>query len=318
MRRLVIATRGSELALWQARHVREALQRAHPGLEVELKIVHTQGDKVLDVPLQALDKGMFTREIQVALLEESADLAVHSLKDLPTEPVEGLALGAVCTREDPADALITKGPVTLEALPHGAKVLSGSPRRIAQVLHRRPDVQVLPLRGNIQTRLRKFDESDAAAMLLARAGLVRLGLAGRISARLDPGDFVPACAQGALGVEIRLADSEVAALLGPLNDVPVRLAVTAERAFLKALGGGCKIPAGAFARFERTTLTIVGMVAALDGARLVKQTLAGEVASASAAETLGLRLGQAVLQAGGREILKAVDSQASHQQEEEV
>ncbi|MCY2925163.1 MAG: hydroxymethylbilane synthase [Planctomycetota bacterium] len=313
MRRLVIATRGSELALWQARHVREALIQAHPGLEVDLNIVHTQGDKILDVPLQALDKGMFTREIQVALLERSADLAVHSLKDLPTEPVEGLTLGAVCSREDPADALITKGATSISALSPGAKVLSGSPRRIAQLLHRRPDLQVLPLRGNIQTRLRKFDESDAEAMLLARAGLVRLGLGGRITARLDPGDFVPACAQGALGIEIRQTDAQAAGLLAPLNDATVRLAVTAERAFLKALGGGCKIPAGAYGRFEGSTLTLVGMAAALDGARLVKQTLVGEVAGAAAAEAIGLRLGQAVLNAGGREILKDVNAQASHQ-----
>ena len=318
MKPLVIATRGSELALWQARHVREALLQAHPGLQVDLKIVHTQGDKVLDVPLQALDKGMFTREIQVALLERSADLAVHSLKDLPTEPVEGLALGAVCTREDPADALITKGAGSLTALPHGAKVLSGSPRRIAQVLHLRPDLRVLPLRGNIQTRLRKLDESDAEAMILARAGLVRLGLGHRITARLDPGQFVPACAQGALGIEIRQGDAQAAALIEPLNDTPVRLAVTAERAFLKALGGGCKIPAGAYARFEQATLTVIGMVAALDGSRLVKQTISGKVADAAAAEAIGLRLGQAVLLAGGRDILKGVDSQASHQQEDQI
>jgi hydroxymethylbilane synthase len=318
MRRLVIATRGSELALWQARHVREALIQAHPGLEVELKIVHTQGDKVLDVPLQALDKGMFTREIQVALLDRSADLAVHSLKDLPTETVEGLTLGAICDREDPADALITKGAGSISALSQGAKVLSGSPRRIAQMLHRRPDLQILPLRGNIQTRLRKFDESDAEAMILARAGLARLGLAARITARLDPSDFVPACAQGALGIEIRLADAEAAALLAPLNDPSVRLAATAERAFLKALGGGCKIPAGAYARFELATLTIIGMVASLDGTKLVKQTFAGEVLGAAAAEAMGLRLGQAVLQAGGREILKGVNAQTSRQQEEEI
>jgi len=315
MRRIVIGTRGSDLARWQGRHVRDALRQAHPALSVQLRVIRTQGDKVLDSPLHALDKGMFTREIQNALLDGSADLAVHSLKDLPIEPVEGLTLAAVSRRGDPADALISKGAASLMALRAGAKVLSGSPRRKAQLLHCRPDLHVLPVRGNVATRLRKLDESEAEATILARAGLVRLGLAYRITCRLDPAEFVPACAQGALGIEIRRDDAEAAALLAPLEDDPTRLATTAERAFLKALGGGCRIPAGAYAALEGSTLTITGMVADQDGRRLVKESLSGKVSDTEAAEAIGLRLGKAVLLGGGGDILKDIDRESPRETE---
>ncbi|MCK4375072.1 MAG: hydroxymethylbilane synthase, partial [Candidatus Brocadiae bacterium] len=209
MRRLKIGTRGSELALWQAGYVRDALRRAHPGLEVALEVIRTRGDDVPDAgPAPTEGKGLFTGEIERALLTGGVDLAVHSLKDLPTQPVGGLALAAFPERADPADALVARDGLTLDSLPHGAQVLTGSPRRRAQLLRRRPDLKVSPVRGNVQTRLGKLDESDAHAIVLARAGLVRLGLADRVTERLDPADFVPACGQGALAVEIRGDDEE--------------------------------------------------------------------------------------------------------------
>jgi len=311
MRRIVIGTRGSDLALWQANHVRDALLGAHDDLEVELQIIHTKGDLVLQTPLhKMLDKGLFTKEIESALLAGTIDLAVHSLKDLPTELPAGLALAAIGKREDPADVLIGKTSDTLDALPQGAGLLTGSLRRAAQVLDARPDLDVRPVRGNVATRLRKLDESDAAAIVLARAGLVRLGLADRVTQRFDPEQFLPACGQGALGIEIRDGDAEVADLLAPLDHPATRAAVTAERTFLSALGGGCQAPIGAFGRIcEDGRLVLTGMVASLDGARLVKQTAKSPdpaAGAAEAAEALGHGLAQAVCLKGAREILDEI------------
>lgn len=299
MRRLVIATRGSDLAMWQAGFVADALAACHGGLEIELRIVRTRGDKLLDSPPAKLDKGMFTREIQKALLAGSADLTVHSLKDLPIEGPDGLRLAAVAARQDPADALVAKGGLALKQLPPGAKVLAGSPRRKAQLLHVRSDLVVLPVRGNVDTRLRKLDTSDAEAMVLARAGLVRLGLAGRITERLDPGQFLPACGQGALAVEVRSDEAELADLLAAIDDGPTRAATGAERAFLAGLGGGCRVPAGAYAAFaaDGRTLSVVGMIAEPDGRRLTKRTVSGDVGDVKAAEALGRRLAEGVLAA---------------------
>lgn len=317
MARLVIGTRGSPLALWQATHVRRLLMERHPGLEVVLEIIKTRGDKVLDKPLyHMLEKSMFTKEIQDALLTRSIDLAVHSLKDLPTDPVEGLTLAAVSVREDPADALVTKRGSGLADLAPGAKVMSGSLRRQAQLLHLRPDVQVVPVRGNVGTRMHNFEDSDAQAILFALAGLLRLDLAGRVAARLDPRDFLPACGQGALGLEIRSDDSQCAALVKVLDDPPSRAATTAERAFLNALGGGCQIPVGAYARFDAGRFVITGMAATLDGAKLLTRTVeipAPDLAAATdvsasftAAAELGSRLAQQILADGGREILDQI------------
>jgi len=318
MRRIVIGTRGSDLALWQANHVRDALLAAHDDLEVELEIIHTKGDLVLQTPLhKMLDKGLFTKEIESALLERKVDLAVHSLKDLPTELPPGLALAAIGKREDPADVLIGKTSDTLETLPKGAGLLTGSLRRAAQVLDARADLDVRPVRGNVATRLRKLDESDAAAIILARAGLVRLGLADRITQRLDPEQFLPACGQGALGIEIREGDSDVAELLAPLDHAPTRAAVTAERTFLATLGGGCQAPIGAYSRIdENGHLTLIGMVASLDGKRLVRHSATSGDHDPGAAKALGQAMAQAVCLEGAREILDEIAANAPTGQEE--
>ena len=312
MRRLVIGSRGSDLALWQANHVRSALQAAHDGLDVDIEIIRTKGDRVLETPLHAmLDKGLFTREIESALLAGQVDLAVHSLKDLPVELPGGLVLAAVSKREDPADVLVARTAGGLADLPAGAAVLTGSLRRAAQVLNARADLEIRPVRGNVPTRLRKLDGSDAAAIVLARAGLVRLGLAGRVTHRLDPAEFLPACGQGALGIERRAGDETTAELLAVLDDTATRAAVTAERTFLADLGGGCHAPIGAFARIadDGRTFRATGMVASLDGRRLLRRTVSVERTGPDAAEPLGRALADALRQAGCMEILAEIDAE---------
>jgi hydroxymethylbilane synthase len=318
MKSIVIGTRGSDLALWQANHVRDALLIAHDDLEVKLEIIHTKGDLILQTPLhKMLDKGLFTKEIESALLAGTIDLAVHSLKDLPTQLPQGLAMAAIGKREDPADVLVGKTGDTLEDLPKGAPVLTGSLRRAAQMLDARGDLDIRPVRGNVATRLRKLDESDAAAIILASAGLVRLGLADRITHRLDPERFLPACGQGALGIEIRDGDKEVADMLTPLDDMPTRVAVTAERTFLGTLGGGCQAPIGAFGRISDSgTLVLTGMVATLDGTQLIKQTIQSEQATPESAEALGRDLAKNVCLSGAREILDEIAANAPTQPEE--
>ena len=339
MKRIVIGTRGSELARWQANHVRDALRQAHDGLEVELQIIHTTGDRVLDTPLhKMLDKGLFTKEIESALLDETVHLAVHSLKDLPTTLPPGLALAAVTQREDPADMLVGRkgdrsllpaqpppdntGPregkkvsvpfSSFSCLPTGAAVLTGSLRRAAQLLAARPDLEIRPVRGNVATRLRKLDESDAAATVLARAGLSRLGLLDRPATRLDPAVFLPACGQGALGIEIRAGDQAVAELLAPLNDATTRAAVTAERTFLADLGGGCQAPFGAYARLadDGVRFEIDGIIASLDGRRLLRQTLAMPAGDVGDGRPLGRALAAALRQAGCMDILDDIAANA--------
>ena len=314
MSEIVIGTRGSSLALWQANHVRRVLEDLHAGLTVRLEIIHTKGDKILEVALhRMLDKGLFTKEIQNALLDGSVDLAVHSLKDLPTQAVPGLSVAAIPPREDPADAMIGKDGGGLDAVPQGAEVLTGSLRRRAQLLHRRGDLTVSTVRGNVETRLRKFDASDARAIVLARAGLVRLGLADRITARLDPAEFLPACGQGALAIEARAEDASVQELLQPLDDAAARAAVTAERAVLAALEGGCQVPVGAYAEADGGTLNLIGMVANLDGTRLLRATRTAPLADDAAAEALGQSVADELRRQGCQDIL---DEVARHLQNE--
>jgi len=293
MSRIVIGTRGSPLATWQADFVRTALLAEHKALEVDVQVIRTRGDEALERPLHAIPgKGLFTKEIENALLAGTVDLAVHSLKDLPTELPNGLALSAVTAREDPADVLVCRAGLTLATLPSGAEVLTGSVRRRAQLLHLRRDLKVSPVRGNVQTRLRKLDESDAEALVLARAGLARLGLLDRATERLDPVEFLPACGQGALGIEARADDASLRVLLAPLDDAESRSAVGAERAFLAALGGGCQVPVGAYARIagDGAALTITGMVADVDGSGLMRRTVEAPLGGIAAAESLGRRL----------------------------
>jgi len=322
MSELVIGTRGSELATWQATFIRDALRAAHPELEIRLNVIRTTGDKILQTPLHRMaDKGLFTKEIERALLDGSADLAVHSLKDLPTELPEGLSLAAVGAREDPADVLVGRDgpPPEVETLPHGASVLSGSLRRRAQLLHRRPDLRVLEIRGNIQTRIRKLQESDAAATVLAQAGLVRLGLAGDVGRRLDPSQFVPACGQGALAIEIRGDDRRLRELLKVIDHPQTRRAVAAERALLSDLGGGCQVPVGAYARDDgdETHLAVTGVVANLDGSRLLQETLRGAAGDAEAADALGRTLAETLRRRGAGEILAQVAAQSASESEKE-
>jgi len=308
---LKIGTRGSPLAMWQAEYVRRALLAAHPGIEVELEVIRTTGDVELSEPLSQIGgTGVFTKEIENALLRRRVDAAVHSLKDLPTQPAGGLRLAAILAREDPADALISRERRTLAQLPAGAELLTGSPRRRAQLLHRRPDLKIAPVRGNVQTRLKKFDESGAQAILLARAGMVRLNLSDRITERLDPADFLPACGQGALAVQVRADDERAAEMCSALEDRPTRLATTAERAFLAGLGGGCLAPVGAYGRLTpgRKQFALTGMVAALDGSRLIRRTVEGVAGEAADAVALGERLAEQLRTEGAEEILRDVAS----------
>jgi hydroxymethylbilane synthase len=302
--------------MWQAEHVRRALLEAHRGLTVEIRVLRTTGDNLPEPPLSRIGgAGVFTKEIETALLDRRVDLAVHSLKDLPTRLAEGLRVAAALEREDPADALISRDGRTLAQLPRGATLLTGSLRRQAQALNRRPDLKIAPVRGNVQTRLDKFDRSDAGAMLLACAGLARLNLSARIAERLDPAEFLPACGQGALAVEVRSDDARAAELCAALDHLPTRLATMAERAFLAALGGGCLAPIGAYGRAPAgpENLALTGMVAGPDGSRLIRRTLAGGVARGeSDAVALGARLAEQLRADGAEEILREFASQSAN------
>ena len=294
---LVIASRGSQLALWQARWV--AAQLSAAGHECRIAIIKTTGDKITDVPLAKVGtKGLFTKEIEEALLDGRADLAVHSLKDLPTELPEGLILAAVPVREDPRDAVVGR---KLADLPPGAKVGTSSLRRAAQLRQLRPDLQVESVRGNLDTRLRKLDEGQYDAILLAAAGLKRLGWGHRIAEILAPEQMCPAVGQGALAIETRSGFDGVAML----DHADTHTAVMAERAVLGALGGGCQVPIGAYATVSQGRVTLLAIVAAPDGTQVVRAEAEG--ASADAAE-IGARLAADLLARGARQILEAVYS----------
>ena len=291
--------------MWQAGHVRDLLVKAHPGIRIELVPIQTKGDRVLDAPLAKVDsKGLFTREIEQALLSGAVDLAVHSLKDLPTTLPAGLMIGAVCEREDPLDCLVTKGARSLAELRAEAVVATGSPRRKAQLLHLRPDLRIVDLRGNVGTRLRKLDESDWEAIVLAKAGLIRLGFESRIHCVLSQKEMLPAVCQGALGIEIRQEDGKTATLVSPLDHAPSRLATAAERAFLANLGGGCQLPIAALARVGWGTLALEGLVASPDGRVYLRRHMEGP---ASAAEALGKALGAEILALGAADILQRTE-----------
>src|SRR5574337_652459 len=297
---LKLGTRGSPLALCQAGLVSEGLSRRWPGLKVVIIPIKTSGDKFLDVALsQVGGKGLFVKEIEEALLDGRIDLAVHSLKDLPAELAPGLREGAVLRREDPLDALIARNGCRFTDLPRGARIGTSSLRRQVQFLHCRPDLQIVSLRGNVQTRLRKLEELDLEAVVLAAAGLIRLGLQDRITERLQPELCLPAIGQGALVIEIREGDRRTAALVGTLNHRETRQATTAERAFLRHLGGSCVTPIAAFGEIDGEALALTGMVAGLDGKRLLRDAVEGEV---EAPERAGQALAEMLLAAGADEI----------------
>lgn len=303
-----IGTRGSALALWQAQHVRELLLRAWPGLTVGIEILKTQGDATLDTPLPQIGgKGVFTAELEAALRSGAIDLAVHSLKDLPTDESKGLTIGAIPKRANPHDALVSRGSHTLESLPAHASVGTSSRRRAAQLLVARPDLRMLDIRGNVDTRLRKAMAADGPydAIVLALAGLDRLGRGDEISQQLPLETMLPAPGQGALAVQCR-EDAASHKLLAPLAHRGTTLAVTAERAFLAALGGGCAVPVAAYAEVRLRRLTLRGRVTAPDGSRQVDVSLEG-VASAKGARALGQQLATMALAQHADELLEAED-----------
>ncbi len=299
-----IGTRGSELALWQARHVAKQIEKIS-GLEAELKIIKTTGDMILSVPLsQVGGKGLFVKEIEDALLEGSIDLAVHSMKDVPAFLPEGLVLGAILSREDPRDAFVSVQHPSLESLPPGARVGTSSLRRIAQLRHFRSDLEFVSLRGNVGTRLRKLDEGQVDAVILAAAGLIRLGHSDRIRQLLPPGLSLPAVGQGALGLEYRENDRRIGTLLARISDRETTLCVQGERGVLSALNGGCQLPLAAHGRLlPDGRLEIVARVLDPDGTTLLEESITGE---ANRAEDLGREAGKRLLDRGGKALLDAV------------
>jgi hydroxymethylbilane synthase len=300
---LRIGTRGSPLALWQAHYVADRLRPLAVPRPVELIEIQTTGDRVRDQALAQIGgEGVFTKEIQRALLDGVVDVAVHSLKDLPTIFVEGLTLAAVPARGPVGDVFVSRRHARFDALPAGATVATSSLRRRSQVLYRRPDLNLVNIRGNVETRLRKLTDEGFDAILLAQAGLERLGLANHITEILDPVWILPAVGQGALGLECRAADDVTCALLHPLNDVPTRQAILAERALLRGLGGGCLVPIGALATVEGEQLHLRGAVLSPDGGQRVASEVEG---LATAAEWLGRQLAETLLARGALEILSA-------------
>ncbi|MGM8851910.1 hydroxymethylbilane synthase [Salinicola halophyticus] len=304
--RLRIATRKSALALWQAEHVKTLLERFHPNLSVELVPLSTRGDQILDTPLAKIGgKALFVKELEEAMLDGRADLAVHSMKDVPMQFPEGLGLSVILESGAPTDAFVSNDYTGVDALPEGARVGTSSLRRGLQVSARRPDLEVLPLRGNVQTRLGKLDAGDFEAIILATAGLQRLALDERITAELTPEESLPACGQGALGIECRHDDAELITLLAPLDHAATATRVRAERALNTRLDGGCQVPIGGYAVLENDgdTLWLRGLVGHPDGSTVLRAESRG---SAMEPESLGIRVAEDLLSQGAGEILAEV------------
>lgn len=327
--KVIIATRGSKLALWQANWVKDEVEKNNPGLEVELRTIKTTGDKILDVPLAKVGgKGLFVKEIEETLLRGGADLAVHSMKDMPTELPSGLHIAAICRREDPRDALIVRAQDTdnrtestehrqqtvrrLRDLPHGARVGTSSLRRVCQLLNARPDLEVTQLRGNLDTRIRKLEEGQFDAIVVAVAGLKRLGMINRVTEILSPEIILPAIGQGAIGVECRVDDEFITRLLSGLDHRETSVCIKAERAFLRRLEGGCQVPIAAHAVLEhraQTTgqgsrvLKITGLVGSLSGDTIVRGVMEGPP---DKPEALGTALAEDLLSRGAGKILSEV------------
>ena len=305
-RKLIIATRESPLALWQAEFVRSALTQAYPDVDVQLLGMTSRGDQLLDVPLTKVGgKGLFVKELEEALLDRRADIAVHSMKDVPMAFPAGLGLGVICAREDPSDAFVSNQYRTLEELPAGSVVGTSSLRRECQLRSRRPDLDIKFLRGNVNTRLRKLDEAEYDAIILASAGLIRLGFAGRIAQHMDICDSLPAGGQGAVGIELRSDDSAVLSLLQVVHHEPTARRVIAERAMNKRLEGGCQVPIGCYADYVDggETLLLRGLVGNPDGSQILR---AEAIAPAVEAEQLGISVAEDLLSQGAAAILADV------------
>jgi hydroxymethylbilane synthase len=305
---LRIATRKSPLALWQAEYIKSRLQDCHPQLQVELVTFTTKGDKILDTPLAKVGgKGLFVKELEHALLDGRADIAVHSMKDVPMEFPQGLGLPVICEREDPTDAFVSNNFSSLDELPDGARVGTSSLRRQCQLRERFPGLDILDLRGNVNTRLQKLDDGHYDAIILASAGLIRLGMASRIAAQIPVDQSLPAGGQGAVGVECRLNDDSVLALLEPLHDVPTAQCVIAERAMNRRLEGGCQVPIACFAQLQadgvEQQLWLRGLVGSPDGLEVLRDDVTG---SPDHAEALGIQLAERLLSQGAGRILEQV------------
>lgn len=303
--RLVIASRESALAMWQAEHIRDRLRALYPQTDVSILGMTTQGDQILDVSLSKIGgKGLFVKELETALEDGRADFAVHSLKDVPMVLPEGFVLAAIGEREDPHDAFVSNDYENLAALPAGSVVGTSSLRRESQLRARFPHLVIEPLRGNVQTRLRKLDEGQYAAIILAAAGLKRLGLAARIRAIITSEDSLPAVGQGALGIECRADRSDVAAMLQPLHHFDTAACVMAERAMSRALNGSCQVPLGGFAEVQEGRLRMRGFVASPDGQRMMRAESTGDIANP---EALGRHIADELLSQGAGEILAALN-----------
>lgn len=299
---LIIGSRGSQLALWQTNFIKSRLEEFFPALNLEIKIIKTTGDRLLDVALAKIgDKGLFTRQIETALLNGEIDLAVHSLKDLQTVQPEGLEIGAVSARETPNDAFIAKNAATIDDLPRGARVATGSLRRKSQLLNYRPDLQIFEIRGNVPTRLKKFEETDLDAMILAFAGVHRLGLDACIKQIIPFEIMLPAVSQGVMGVEIRSDDAPLKEMLQKLNDENTQICVTAERSFLRRLEGGCQVPIGAYAFLKDDKIFLEGMAGSADGSVNLRDSVSGEKENAA---ELGVRLAQNLVAKGADRLLE--------------
>lgn len=298
---LIIGTRQSLLALWQSNHIASLLRKQYPDCQVTLKKIVTKGDRILDVPLAQIGgKGLFTKEIETELLDGTVDLAVHSLKDMPTVLPEGLCLTAITTRANVGDAFVSNKYASFSELPQGAVLGTSSLRRKAQLLAVRPDLKIVDLRGNVDTRLRKLDEGQMDAIILAAAGLERLGHADRIREIISTTVCLPAVGQGALAIECRSDNKEVRDMLAFLNDLPTKQATDAERAFLGLIEGGCQVPIGVHAEVENDNVKIEAVIASLDGSKVLRNNITGPAVNAA---DLGRKLGQQMLAEGGEQIL---------------
>lgn len=306
MKELRIATRQSALAMWQAEYVKAALERIHRDVKVSLLPLTSKGDKILDVPLAKVGgKGLFVKELEQAMLNGQADIAVHSMKDVPMEFPEGLGLAVICERDDPRDAFVSNRYQMLEDLPKSAVVGTSSLRRQAQLLAIRPDLDILFLRGNVNTRLAKLDAGEYDAIILAAAGLKRLNFEERIASYLQPEQCLPAGGQGAVGIEYRVNDNETLALIEPLHHLPSAQCVLAERAMNHHLEGGCQVPIGCYATLDDNTISLTGLVADPDGSEILKAEINGSVDDA---EMLGVSLAKKLIALGAKRILDAVYS----------
>jgi hydroxymethylbilane synthase len=305
--RLTIGTRGSALALWQTNWVENQLQKIFPDLLINTEIIKTTGDKILDSPLSTIgDKGLFTKELESALLENQIDLAVHSLKDVPTKLPDGLVIAAVAEREDSRDvfiASVNNDDQNLDKIPVGSKVATGSLRRKCQLLNWRPDLKIIEIRGNLNTRFSKLDESSWAGMILARAGVIRLGWENRITQILPLDKILPAVGQGALGIETRAGDQSTIEIVSRLNHKETEISVNGERALLRRLEGGCQIPIGAYGRIRNKSFYLDAIIGSLDGKRIVRDFIQGK---AEDSERLGIELAELLLSNGGKEILAEI------------